>query len=237
MPQYCAGLQDPCGGPARPCVFAHSGNGSRARVNNQRDGNSCPFCCPHAWARGWRSYIGRGHIVKRLMAWLQASSPVYEAAFSLGCPGLVLPLDEQLQLRRRAGEAPTIRFDLANSWAHRKSSRLQHLRCGRPIPPAPPLTERACRFLAGDRERPGAFFQHRRSPWAKAIREQVRSFYRHRKAEEEFGASPKQRREWWRARRVIRGRLQAAASAGPPYDVAIIWALEEGIIDAPVQLA
>lgn len=229
MPQYCGGLQDPCGGPARPCVFAHSGNGGPARVNKKRDGNSCPFCCPGAWERGWRSRVGRGNILRQLMKWLRTSCPVYEAAFSLGCPALVLSLDDQLQLRRMAGEAPAIRFDLAISWAHRKPSRLEDLRHGRPIPPAPPLTERARRFLAGEPEGPLAY-QNRRSPWAKAIREHVRVFCRNR---ENFSASRKDRRQWWRARRAIRARLQEAASAGQPYDVAILWGLEEGIIDAP----
>ena len=229
MPQYCSGLQDPCGGPARPCVFASSGNGSRASIKKQRDGNRCPFCCPGAWDRGWCSYVGRGHIVKRLSAWLKASSPVYEAAFSLGCPGLLLSLDDQLQLRRRAGEAPTIRFDLRSSWAHKKPSRLQHLRSGRPIPPAPPLTEEARQFLYGERR--GRLARQKRSPWAKAIRAQVRVFCRNR---EDLSTSRTHRREWWRVRRVIRARLQEAASGGPPYDAAVLWAFEEGILPAPV---
>ena len=164
------------------------------------------------------------------MKWLKKGCPVYEAAFSLGCPGLVLSLDEQLQLRRRTGEAPTIRLDLAVSWAHRKPSRLQDLRHGRPIPPAPLLTERARQFLFGQRGGRLAC-QKRRSPWAKAIRAQVRVFCRNR---ENFSTSRKHRREWWRVRRVIRARLQEAARGGPPYDIAVLWALEEGILPAPV---
>lgn len=73
MPQRCCGLEDPCGGPARPCMFARCGDGGRAKLKKQRDGDRCAFCCPEAWARAWAARIGKGHITKRLAAWLQSS--------------------------------------------------------------------------------------------------------------------------------------------------------------------
>ena len=229
MPQHWCGLQDPCGGPARRCVFASSGDGGRAEVKKQRDGDGCSFCCPEAWARAWASRIGKGHITRRLAAWLTASSPVYEAAFSMGCPGLLLSEDEQVWLRRKAGQAP--RFSKKISWAHRKLYRLQHLRRGRPIPPAPPLTDAAGLFMTHDYDSYSARRKDTNS-WAKisAVRQDVRRYYRLREVEHRGRASPQQRRAWWRARRNLRGHFLEAARAGAPYNAAVSWAIEEGLV-------
>lgn len=229
MPQRCCGLEDPCGGPARPCMFARCGDGGRAKLKKQRDGDRCAFCCPEAWARAWAARIGKGRITKRLAAWLQSSSPVYEAAFSMGCPGLLLSEDEQTQLRRKAGQAPG--FSKKISWAHRKLSRLQHLRRGRPIPPAPPLTDVARVFMTGDCDSYSAR-RKETNPWAKisAVRQDVRRYYRLREADRDGTASKQQRRAWWRARRNLRGHFLEAAKAGPPFNAAVLWAIEEGIV-------
>jgi len=228
MPQYCHGLQDPAGRASRMCIFASCGGGGRARVLGGRDGARCAFCCPEAWARAWGSRVGKGHIIKRLAAWLEAGSPVYEAAFSMGCPGLLLPEDEQVRLRSGVGQAP--RFPARMSWAHKKPSRLQHLRYGRPIPPAPPLTPEAYRFMAGECD---GYLGQRKSngPWAKLIRKEVRCIYRLREGEHLKGASRQERRAWWQARRVLRARMQPSMNhAKPPYNVALLWALQEGIV-------
>ena len=229
MPQHCSGLQDPCGGPARRCMFARSGDGGTAEVKKQRDGDRCAFCCPEAWARAWASRIGKGRITKRLAAWLKASSPVYEAAFSMGCPGLLLTEDEQAWLRRKAGQAPP--FSKKISWAHRKLSRLQHLRRGRPIPPAPPLTDAARSFMEVCKDR-NSSRRRAANSWAKisAVRQDVQRYYRLREADRKLFACPQQRRAWWRARRNLRGHFLEAARAGAPYNAAVLWAIEEGIV-------
>lgn len=236
MPQYCHGLQDPAGRAARVCIFASCGDGGRAEVKKKRDGRSCAFCCPEAWARAWGSCVGKGHIIKRLAAWLEAGSPTYAAAFSMGCPGLLLSEDEQVRLRSRVGQAP--RFPLQISWAHKKPSRLQDLRYGRPIPPMPSLTPEAYRFMAGECD---GYLGQRKSngSWAKLIRKEVRCIYRLREREHQTCQMPRQqskpsrleRRAWWRARRVLRARMQPSMNhAKPPYNVALLWALQEGIV-------
>lgn len=231
MPQYCHGLQDPAGGAARVCIFASCGDGGRAEVQKKRDGRSCAFCCPEAWARAWGSPFGKNNIVKRLAGWLEASSPTYEAAFSMGCPGLFLSEDEQARLRSRLGQAP--KLPLRISWAHRKPSRLQDLRYGRPIPPMPSLTPEAYRFMAGECN---CYLGQRKSngPWAKLIRTEVRCIYRLRQREHQPEwpkPSRLERRKWWRARRVLRARMQPSMNhAKPPYNVALLWALQEGIV-------
>ena len=123
MPHRCHGLEDPAGGTPRPCIFAADGKGGPAEVKRTRDGKSCAFCCPDAFARACGSPAGKGNITKHLKQWRESGSPCYEAVFAFGIPGLVLPDAKQHDLRRRAGEVPT--FNASISWLHKKKARLK----------------------------------------------------------------------------------------------------------------
>lgn len=230
MPQRCRGLEDPAGGSPRPCIFAADGSGKASAVHRERDGQRCPFCCPEAFDRANSSRWGKRNITKRLKVWHANGDPLYEAAFTFGMPGLVLSLDAQHQLRRRAGEPP--RFKKRTSWAHKTKARLQALRHGKPIPAAPVLSEAGRRFLCQCR-RPfdqrslgmGEFWLS----WVQELRFQVRKYDKYRRAE--LGAGTIWRRAWWKLRRELRNHLQPAVAKGKPLAAAIEWAAAEGIVD------
>lgn len=223
MPQHCDGLQDPAGGPPRPCIFAAAGNEKPAAVKQQRDGPRCAFCCPEAWCRACSSRLGKRHITHRLKAWREKGSPVFEAAFIFGIPGLLLPPDLQHKLRRTAGARP--KLNKRRSWPHRKQARLEFFRRGKPILPQPALSEVGTHFLLECENKRG-----RRNPkelWAEKLRYKGRAYTRRRRSEP--GASKDSRQKWWRLRRELQKLLLPALAEGEPNVPVIEWAAAEGI--------
>jgi len=228
MPQRCCGLADPAGGAPRPCVFAADGAGGPSKIGRRRDGPRCPFCCPEAFGHAASSPQGKGHITARLQHWREKGSPVYEAAFTFGILGLLLPLDAQNDFRRRAGESP--RFSKATSWAHKQKARLHVLLRGKPIPAAPQLCGAGREFLCECRWSKGNLSVGQRwLPWVRELRYHIRNYEKYRGAEP--AASRKWRRAWWRLRRELRRSLLPAVAKGKPYPAAVAWAAAEGIVD------
>ena len=228
MPQRCCGLANPAGGAPRHCIFAADGAGGPSRVEWRREGPRCPFCCPEAFGRAASSRQGRGHITARLQHWREKGSPVYEAAFAFGMPGLLLPLGAQNQFRRRAGESP--KFNKATSWAHKKKARVHVMLRGKPIPAAPQLCDAGREFLCECQGNKGNLpLKKRWLPWVRELRHHVRNYEKYRCAEP--NACTKLRRTWWRLRRELRRRLLPAVATGSPYPAAVAWAAAEGIVD------
>ena len=222
MPQRCRGLEDPAGGPTRPCIFSTEDNGTPSVLVAKRDGSRCAFCCPDAFARAWRSQAGRGNITARLAKWRQKASPCYEAVFTFGIPGLCLSNQGQQDLRRRAGELR--RWQRSSSWLHKKKERLETFLCGKAIPKAPQLSQAGHHFLWQCRSR----VRNTRG-LAKELRPTVWKYGQLRALEPR--ASKKVRRLWWRLRRQLKQRLLPFAALGPPVLAAIAWAIDEKIID------
>lgn len=228
MPQLCRGLQCPAGGPPRPCIFAANGKGGRNGVEGKRSGFGCAFCCPEAFDKACNSRCGKGNLTRRLKEWREKGSPVFKAAFTLGMPGLLLPLELQHKLRRMAGERP--KFNKRRSWPHRKQARLQFFRRGKPIPPQPELNEVATRFLLDCENNRGR--QNPKGFWVEKLRYKVREYARLRRQEP---APTKVRRKWWRLRRELQQLLLPPLAEGPPDVSAIEWAAAEGIVTVALQ--
>lgn len=228
MPQRCRGLEDPAGGAPRPCIFAADGDGGPAPIRHRRDGLRCAFCCPDAFDRACGARVGKGHITKRLKQWHAQGSPSYEAAFTFGLPGLLLSDEKQRDLRRRAGERPY--FDVNTSWLHKKRSRLEAFKFGKPIMQAPALSHAAQCFLQ-ECTKHRTWTKHKMNAWVRAIRAPVRQYSKIRQEERlPRRVSKKRRQEWWRLRRVVQMRLLPALAAGSPFPAAVAWARDEGIV-------
>lgn len=227
MPQRCLGLADPAGiGPPSPCIFAADGLGGAARRGHKRDGASCAFCCPDAFARAYTSRIGKRNFTKRLKKWWKTKSPVYEAAFDLGMPGAMLPPDLQTKLRRRAGERP--KFNCWTSWLHKRKSRLEALLCGKPILEEPQLSRASSNFLVACNRQSHPRKIDRR---LRMLRLHVRRYDKIRQKAKVRGWSNRaMRREWWKVRRELQKRISLLLPAAfPP---AVQWATEEGMLKA-----
>ena len=97
----------------------------------------CAFCCPEAFEHATKSRLGKRNIVTRMKQWRAMGSPVYEAVFTFGIPGMCLPEKEARDLRRRAGQVP--KLNRRTSWLHKKKARLMTLLKGKPIPMTPEL--------------------------------------------------------------------------------------------------
>ena len=235
MPQRCLGLADPAGGPSRPCIFAADGHGGQGRVAKLRDGPRCVFCCPLAFERAWGSRLGKRHVTKKLKQWREWKSPTYEAAFALGIPGLLLPLDLQLQLRRRAQEKP--KLNQRTSWLHKKPGRLEAYLHGRPIPEAPRLSDTARSFVRECQRPIKAYKKHwlarhlRAHVWRyNTFREKdfkLRGVWCHRQRK-------RLRHDWWKLRQDLKKLLPKLAaqssSRGGLGACGLAWATDEGLL-------
>lgn len=226
MPRYCSGLQDPSGNTPRPCLFAADGNGGAAEVKRNRLSEGCAFCCPEAFVRAGKSRVGKGNVVARMKQWRDMGSPVYEAVFTFGIPGMCLSDKDARHLRRRAGQLPN--FNRRTSWLHKKKTRLMTLLEGKPIPTAPCLGPTGQQFF---RDCTQAKSPNKAGAWGKAIRASVRRYDKYRRSEQAHGgATKKMRQQWWRLRREIHARLLSAEPQGPLGQPAMAWATDEGIM-------
>lgn len=225
MPHRCHGLEDPAGGTPRPCIFAADGKGGPAEVKRTRDGKSCAFCCPDAFARACGSPAGKGNITKHLKQWRESGSPCYEAVFAFGIPGLVLPDAKQHDLRRRAGEVPT--FNASTSWLHKKKARLKAFLHGKPIPDAPELSQNGLHFAWQCRSGQGAR-KVKGSYWAKMLQGQVQKHGQLRAREPK--ATRRVRQQWWSLRRQLKKLVLPIAALGRPFPPVVAWAIDEKII-------
>lgn len=192
-------------------------------MKHSRDAPRCVFCCPLAFEDACNTPLGKRNFTHKLKCWRGIASPVFEAAFTFGTVGLLLPPYAQQELRRKAGERP--KFD-NRSWLHKSPSRLEAYLWGKPILPEPPLTDAGMRFLLDCRS-----VKNKRSSkdfWVEKLRAHVRHYGRWRT----FGptASPCHRRKWWQLRRYLQKQLAPAVAAGVPHPPAIQWAVDEGIL-------
>lgn len=219
MPQSCAGLTDPAGGPARPCIFAGNGRGDPQTICAKRDGPQCAFCSFEAFHRACSSPTGTGNIIRRLKRWHFLRSPTYEAAFTLGMPGLVLPLDVQLKLRRSAGEQPTLRRKI--SWIHRTKYRLETLLRGKIVPQAPLLSHDGRCFFKQCMKN---IARCKVNKPVQILRQYVRRYTKLRQISHLQNSGPQVRREWWKLRRFLK---QCFSSAQITFPAAVAW---EGIL-------
>ncbi|CAE7258064.1 POL [Symbiodinium sp. CCMP2592] len=237
MPVYCAGFEDPAGGLARPCIFAHDGNGGRARPTGKR----CMLCCLEKLQQALSSRVAKGNLHRLLKHWRRIGSPTYEAAFGLGSL-CALSTNEHCLLRARAGEGCD--FDLQTSWLHKKKQRLEHFVMGRPIPAASPdISQGSQKYLKakakwhkGNRDfrLHWRYRQYRvKEPFANIkTRCKRRTYWRGRNA-----IVRGMRRAWWRARRILKTKYLAAMAAGPPYNRSgLKWAVEEGLLETGIQV-
>lgn len=227
MPK-CCGMMDPAGRDPRPCTFAADGAGGPSQILEARLGKRCPLCCPFALTRAMESPAGKGSLFKRLRAWRQRGSPVYEAAFTFGMPGLILETDQQSFLRRRAGEPPF--FNYQRSWLHKRGARFHAFYNGKPIPDAPVLGSAAQSFI----DDCAALGRTKRAPLMREFRADVREYMNCRK-DALLPAKPKRikqlRQKWWRTRRRLRRRLLAVCAEEPLSAPVVAWAMEEGIVE------
>ena len=225
MPQRCHGLEDPAGGTPRPCIFAADGKGGPAAVKRLRDGKSCAFCCPDAFARACGSRAGNGNITKHLKQWRESGSPCYEAVFTFGIPGLVLPHAKQRDLRRRAGQP--LAFNTSTSWLHKKKARLKAFLHGKPIPDAPELSQAGLHFVWQCRSEQGKRMCKVKG-WPKMLRRQVQRYGQLRAIEPK--ATRRVRQQWWSLRRQLKKHLLPIAALGRPSPPVVAWAIDEKII-------
>lgn len=225
MPRYCSGLEDPSGNPPRPCLFAADGNGGAAEVKRKRLTVGCAFCCPEAFEHATKSRLGKRNIVTRMKQWRAMGSPVYEAVFTFGIPGMCLPEKEARDLRRRAGQVP--KLNRCTSWLHKKKARLMTLLKGKPIPMTPELGPVGHQFfLDCTKEKPPS----KTGTWGMEIHASVRRYDMYRQRERARGGATKNiRHRWWRLRRHIGSRLSSAEAQGPLGQRAMAWAADEGI--------
>ncbi|CAE6914772.1 POL [Symbiodinium natans] len=237
MPKYCAGLEDPAGGAARPCLFAQDGRGGPA----QPTGTRCVLCCVDTLQRALSSRVGKGNLQRLLKHWRRIKSPVYQAAFDLGSL-CALSTNEQCLLRTRAGEES--KFELRTSWLHKKKQRLKHFVMGRPIPAASPgISEGSQKYLkAAARWRQGnrdfrlhwTYVHYRKKePFTNVkMKRKCRTHWRGKHT-----VARALRREWWKARRTLKAKYLASMAAGPPFRKSgLKWAMEEGILQAGIQV-
>ena len=235
MPQRCQGLEDPAGGPPRPCTFAADGLGGPSKVTVLRDGPRCALCCPRAFERAFGSRLGKRHMTKKLKQWREKRSPVYDAAFALGMPGLLLPSHLQLKLRRRAGEKP--KFNHRRSWLHKNPSRLEAYLHGRPIPEAPHLSEMARGFV---HECQKPIKAHQKHWLARKLRPHVGRYDTLREHENKLRGNfynklrKRLRRDWWRQRRDLQKLLPKLAAESRNHGglgaEGFAWATDEGLM-------
>ena len=185
MPRYCSGLEDPSGNPPRPCLFAADGNGGAAEVKRKRLTVGCAFCCPEAFEHAGKSRLGKRNIVTRMKQWRAMGSPVYEAVFTFGIPGMCLPEKEARDLRRRAGQVP--KLNRRTSWLHKKKARLMTLLKGKPIPMTPELGPVGLQFfLDCTKEKPPS----KTGTWGMEIHASVRRYDMYRQSERARGGGP-----------------------------------------------
>ena len=229
MPVYCAGLEDPNGGAARPCIFAQDGMGGPAQPGKKR----CSLCSLESLGGALASRVGKGNLVRQLKHWRQLGSPTYEAAFTLGLL-CALPTSQQYSLRAKAGEAA--KFLTSASWLHKKRKRLRHFLFGRPIPAASPSLSASSReYLQAAASPPGQRWRLHRAymlrremePFSKVKTKcKRRTFWQGKPAIVRF-----HRRGWWRARRTLKTIYLSKLAEGPPLNIkALKWTVEEGLI-------
>ncbi|CAE7332826.1 unnamed protein product [Symbiodinium sp. CCMP2592] len=243
MPSRCLGFEDPALGPARDCTFARDGRGGRAHVKKTSSDGRCMFCSIPALQKAFESRVGKGNIVAQLKGWREAGSPTYE--FALAHSSLVaLDPAQLLWLRYSAGERT--KFDLQNSWLHKKMQRLTHFVLGRPAMRTPRLSDAAAAFVRhcryyGQRNTPDGYPKN--NQWIELVGKDVVKIndygkeIKHKKAWK--GRSPwsmqktvrAHRQAWWRAHRKIRGLLMDSVSRGQPvYQPLLSWAFENKVI-------
>ena len=235
MPQHCRGMDDPAGGSPRPCIFATNGLGGPSRVGSRRrDGAQCAFCCPAAFERASGTRLGKRHLTKRLKQWRESKSPTYEAAFTFGIPGLLLPFGLQLKLRHRAGEKPN--FPKGRSWLHKKPSRLEVYLHGKPIPGAPDLSLPAIHFLTDCQKQIKRSHKH----WlCRRLRAPIWHYNNLRAREAKLmrnslKVKKRLRQEWWKQRRDIQKVFLKLVAEGRRADrvveTAVVWATDEALL-------
>lgn len=225
MPQYCRGLQDPSGNPPRPCIFAADGNGGRAEAKHHSNVEGCAFCCAKAFERAAKTRLGKRNIVARIKQWREMGSPVFDAVFTFGIPGICLSDADIRDMRQRAGQYPTLNHRA--SWLYKKRARLMAFLHGKPIPAAPHLSLISQTFFNDclkNKPLKGA------CAWTRVNRANLRRYHRYREHEHtKGGASKKMRQQWWQLRRELRARLLSArAHLAQPI---LAWAADEGIIE------
>lgn len=222
MPQFCVGLTDPAGGPARRCIFAVDGRGGPSVLRHKRDGPQCAFCSYEALLRACGSRIGKGHIIRRLKKLRAMRSPTYEAAFSIGMIGLAFSPEMQLKIRRSAGERPTFRRKI--SWVHRTKTRLETLLRGKLVPQAPLLSPNAQDFFKQCVKNLPPDKLHRT---VKILRYHVRCYTKLRQRSHLQNSGPQLRREWWKLRRSLKHYFSSSQVSFP---AAVAWAIDGGLL-------
>ena len=208
------------------------------------NGGRCVFCSIPALAKALESRNGKRNIVMQLKHWREAGSPTYD--FALAHSSLVV-LDpaQLLRLRYRAGERT--KFDVKNSWLHKKTKRLTHFVLGRPAARTPRLSHsteaeafvKHCRYY-GQRNVPCSYPKN--NEWIELVGKDVIKINDYGKE-----TMPKKRwkgrclwstnhtmrahrQAWWRAYRRIRRLLRDSLSRGlPPYEPLLTWALENKV--------